>query len=782
MFPTSTTNSPQSSKLNFSRNNEQTLVHADNFTSLLNTVQQALDKLQQQVLSNQIKIAPACARLEHILTSLGITITTKASLPTIDADSRKCFLTLLPRILATILGDDGTHIHGSLKIIGWIEINSLDYDGILSIGRLLNPEGPIFSALLSLQIHKSSINSASYEIPASLVLPPSIKNLTSTGKGMKLPSTFAKITKNDIVIFNSIEYFLFRIVNLLIFPPPLQGHSMPLKNWKRNFQSPDITVKIEAPLQSSLSTPANSSVIVCHRFSNDLIQKFYKELCESYLQFFIPSSSPGNDGAYGSAFIHIATRSWCLMGVAKTFYGLISELWLHRYCYDIGNDGKVISSPSQTTFTTDHLECVSMLSKHAIHSLLKLHTSSLGNSKNALENLRKDHWEAVVDGFFVILREYLYSFLRISHQSFNRQQDGCFEMQIMIGNIWLEFCTPWSWYNDSLDRAVRTSYLSNNYLFAHTFLRSLLELVHEKISFYGKGIYKLTLDSQLEDGLAIRLERELTPLLRPILLLLVRTLTSLDIGNRCLLREKEKERNVFLGSRKLSSKKCDLNEQIMALEAPSYTMELLFTDDSPFHPTILRILFWLEHIFNSTLPSSSHQHHLSFSKSHQFSSEHFLKENHQSMMSDIHPLILQCQEELCDLFSIKENEYEEWIQDFKLSLKTLLLSVQTPQLISPESFDSRFQWEKRNSPFLTIGNTKPAIDVIKSYEIDFLVHLSRFLDRKVRDKIPILEESLPSLIYNFLLNSFSFRFIASIPNLFWITIGLLIIRFIIFIL
>lgn len=801
MFPSSATSSSNSQTLKLNGNSEQIHVHADNFTSLLNTVQQALDRLQQQVLSNQIRIAAACSRLEHILTSLGITTTEKGSpLPTIDADSRRCFLTLLPRILATLLGDDGTHIHGSSKIVGWIEINSLDYEGLISIGRVLSPDGPIFLALLSLQIHKSSINSASYEMPSSLVLPPSLQGTTSVNN---LPPTFAKITKDNIVRFNSIEYFLFRIVNLLIFPPPLQGNALPLKSWKRKFQSQDLSMSIEAPLHSSLITPANSSIIVCHRFSNDLIQRLYKDLCESYLQFFIPSEAPKNEGAFGSSFLHIATRSWSLLGVATTFYGLISELWLHRYSYDIDLDGKVSSTPAQASFTTDHVECVGMISKHVVHALLQVHTtaaasSSSSNSKmNPLDSLRKDHWENVVDAMFVVLREYLYSFLRISYESFNRQQDGCFEMQIIIGNIWSDFCTPWSWYNGYLDRTVRTSYLSNNYLFSHTFLKCLLETVHEKVSFYGKGIYKLSLSGGSNEGECSNndsddrhylLEKELTPLLRPILLLLVRTLTSLDVGNRCLLKDNEKERNVFVGSRKLTSRKGDLNEQIMALEAPSYTMELLFSKDSPFHPIILRILFWLEYIFNSTISPTAtttfnqqHQQHLSFSKSHQFSSEHFLKENQRS--SDIHPLILQCEEEICDLFSIKEDEYDEWITSFKESLKTELLSVQTPLIVSPESFDPRFQWEKRCSPFLSVGNTKTSstVDVIKSYEIDFLVHLSRFLDRKMKKSIPLLKEALSPFVYD-MISRFSFRFLASIPNLFWISVGILLLRIIIFIL
>ena len=89
---------------------------------------QTLDRLQQQVLSGQSRIAAVCSRIESLVRAL------------CKDELTRPFITELPKLLAIVLGDE--------RQAGWIEMVA-DEESATALWNLLRPSGTLFAAASS---------------------------------------------------------------------------------------------------------------------------------------------------------------------------------------------------------------------------------------------------------------------------------------------------------------------------------------------------------------------------------------------------------------------------------------------------------------------------------------------------------------------------------------------------------------------------------------------------------------------------------------------------------
>ena len=114
----------------------------------------SLDKLQQQVGNCQVGIGAACVRLENTIQTL------------CRDDTTRPFLTLLPKILSMLFGDDQ-------QTTGWVE-SAGDHGSIEALYNLLHPSGVLFQACLSYSCREgiAPFDLATSQLPVLTLLSP----------------------------------------------------------------------------------------------------------------------------------------------------------------------------------------------------------------------------------------------------------------------------------------------------------------------------------------------------------------------------------------------------------------------------------------------------------------------------------------------------------------------------------------------------------------------------------------------------------------------------------
>lgn len=349
-----------------------------------------------------------------------------------------------------------------------------------------------------------------------------------------------------------------------------------------------------------------------------------------------------------------------------------------------------------------------------------------------------------------------------------------------MGSLWLDFIAPWRYINLDLGETSNeqwATYVGGNYFFYHTLVISLLDHVESVTESFGIAVKGSNSSSA---AVSLPLETAKSVLL-PLLIVLGKILSAVGSFSDLLkdIEMNELDPNSRRGD-SLSTigsahqmgvrspplgvtTQFRVKDQMSALEAESFRMELLFGADST--QLALRILYWLEAIYGA-IPGALNE------AKGRAASGGFRHDDGRPSDYDVHAVIMQCEEELCEVFSIGE-------QDFLL-------------------FSARFDATatgKRNvpAPSGTVGWTRrrkivgPAMDpdakirqkmqitngderIIKSYEIPLMVSLTSALsDITNRQWIRLmqLEElgQLPGFIRNI---RFNFRFLAAYPNILFI--------------
>lgn len=354
---------------------------------------------------------------------------------------------------------------------------------------------------------------------------------------------------------------------------------------------------------------------------------------------------------------------------------------------------------------------------------------------------------------------------------------------VPLGSLWLDFIAPWRYINLDLGEALNeqwASYVGGNYFFYHTLTLSFLDHVESVTESFGIAVKGSNLSNA---AVSLPLETAQNVLL-PLLIVFGKILSAMGSFSELL---KEIEVNELdpnsrrgdslsvvgsayqMGVRSPPSGPTQfrVKDQMSALEAESFRMELLFGADST--QLALRILYWLEAIYGA-IPGALNE------VKGRTASGGFRDDSGRPSDYDVHAVIMQCEEELCGIFAIGEQDFLLFSTRFDAST-TRRRNFTAPsgavgwtrrRKIAGPAMDPDVKIRQKMR--ITNGDER----IIKSYEIPLMVSLTNSLsDITNRQWIRLvqLEElgQLPGFIRNL---RFNFRFLAAYPNLLFI-IGML---------
>lgn len=340
----------------------------------------------------------------------------------------------------------------------------------------------------------------------------------------------------------------------------------------------------------------------------------------------------------------------------------------------------------------------------------------------------------------------------------------------MIGGLWLDFIAPWRYMTIGADRRTSTEawsqYVINNYFFYHTLLGSLLDYVEVIVEGFGEVLGN-SKSGQI-DTEAIK------SALLPLLVLLARILAAISPFSD-LIREVELDELVVSKSgsqtfirRTISTR--GVKEQLSTLESERFTLLPLFGECS--QQRALRIMYWFERIY-SALPGPTDRR-----AEREAGIRHLSLENettHHTTPPDSRSMIMQCEEELCAIFGIKENDFEDFSTRFEESrrMQAIIPNVSLRRRTIPAPLpDERVALKKQATKTAT-----EAVDLVKSYESAFLVQLTEWISTTFNERysIFITDRELPGFIKNIRIN---LRFLAAYPNIIFMVVFYFAIRII----
>lgn len=298
----------------------------------------------------------------------------------------------------------------------------------------------------------------------------------------------------------------------------------------------------------------------------------------------------------------------------------------------------------------------------------------------------------------------------------------------LVGGLWLEFVAPWTFVKlseggDDAPLAVWEHYVVNNYFFYHTLLSSFLDHAQGMLEGFGEALARS--DRENLDA------ETTTSTLMPLLLLLARVLATIS-PFADLLRQIEEEELLHADTqgwhrtasfiRRVQSQR-GVREQLRALESERFVLHPLF--DSAARTRTLEILYWLERIYGSLpeMPSSTSADNV------QVGSVHLMERQGgggggsvSQHPPPIHTTIMQCEEELCALFGIQEEDFTDFSQSFTLSREHTRLvdgggALRKRKIVPASLPDRRLQ-----SKLAQHGDA--ATPIVKSYESVLLVQLT----------------------------------------------------------
>lgn len=499
-----------------------------------------------------------------------------------------------------------------------------------------------------------------------------------------------------------------------------------------------------------------------------------------------------------------ASGNWTGWRLANFFFTSIFELWLHQVDYRLmpGAHGSLLveSDPAFQMPSIDHFECLRVLTRHLVTAVTM---SPMAGEAPSIPSQLLRFYDQLIDSSFVAFRVLLYRFLRLSIAKCPLDNTVT-----AIGSLWLDFIAPWR-YSSTIPMVEGwNDYIVNNFFFYHTLLNALLDYVEVIGESFGDALSKP--GANIDDD-AIRTS------LVPLLVLVARVLGAISPYTELI---KDIERNDLQPSAVIAPSMSSstwfirkpptttastrlIKEQLNALESERFTIELLFDDASI--NRVLRLLYWMEQIYAALPLDSGNRRTMdsdasmdaisqldqldqfggmsqSQSRSHSHSHSHsrptlslsFSHESRSTDNFDPQSLIMQCEEELSDIFGIGEADYERFSEKFEASRR-----AQQP----PLSPDGRLLRQRRvpisNKTIATAPPSKsswslllemPAAHdpLIRSYEVTLLVKvmaiatdLSNAALDKAISEAESREYSIPPRMRSF---RFNWRFLASIPN------------------
>ena len=359
----------------------------------------------------------------------------------------------------------------------------------------------------------------------------------------------------------------------------------------------------------------------------------------------------------------------------------------------------------------------------------------------------------------------------------------------VVGGLWLDFVAPWRYLSVGHDREESTEawkeFVNANYFFYHTLLSSLLDYTEVIVESFGDAVSK--------HGTRIDLESTKTALL-PLLLLIAKILAAISPFSESIAHVEAAEllpapQDISSSSsmqfiRRAPEVQIGAKEQLRALETERFVLQPLF--DSASVQRAMRILYWLERIY-AVLPDNDdamivNAHVANVSSQRLFASTPMPSDPQCNV--ELKSTIMQCEEELCAIFSISEDGYNEFCDRFekqRVELGRELLpsaaSMRKRRLIPAPTPDERLALKR------TVPHPKEAAltHLIKSYEIGLLVKLMAMLSDQVTHWYLVLisrlemrlQRELPCFIKTY---RFNFRFLAAVPNLCFILLSYVILR------
>jgi hypothetical protein len=410
----------------------------------------------------------------------------------------------------------------------------------------------------------------------------------------------------------------------------------------------------------------------------------------------------------------------------------------------------------------DHFEAIKRVVVHLVKAVVN-------QTPPQIPSALVRFYDQLVDSAFIPFRLQLYRLLRLCLAVCPADSTIA-----AIGSVWLDFIAPWRVARadeNGISRMISDDmwdeYVQNNFFFYHTLAIALFNYVLAIVESFGLAVDP-SCEIQAKEGRrtkrVIAIPGRSLPsetaetIVFPILCIFRHVLQVLSRFHPLL-------RNIEDLLRRNNAQ--PIRDQMSVLEVESFQLTFLF--DESFMGVPLRMLYWLE-VLHGAIPGAATE-----DSSQRTRLGHDDPDFGTSTSGNIHSTIIQCEEELCEIFSIREEQFESFAESF--SIRNAYPSKPIPSsspglrprgialmatMISPEE---RLRY-KMGAP-VTVDNR-----VIKSYELPLLVELSGRLSRwcnyfwsQALEKYPDAAAWLPLSIR---LYHFDFRFFAAYPNLIFV--------------